>query len=266
MKFAGILFITALIVSAAHSQSTPKVVSGPMPGYTTMNEVGVWLQLDGEANVQLEYWKVDDNDSKQLTPFVHTSQKSAFTASFVLADLEPGQTYRYRVKHNDQEILNGEELVVRTQSLWQYRTDPPSFKLALGSCAYINEEGFDRPGKAYGSGYEIFNRISDQAPDLMLWLGDNIYLREPDWGSRSGYLHRYSHSRAIPELQRLLRTTHHYAIWDDHDFGPNDANGSWPYKMWALESFNLFWMNPPVTPGLQGITTSFRYNDIDMFL
>ena len=46
---------------------------------------------------------------------------------------------------------------------------------AIGSCSYVNEPEFDRPGKPYGSNFEIFNSINNKNPDFMLWLGDNMY-------------------------------------------------------------------------------------------
>jgi alkaline phosphatase D len=65
----------------------------------------------------------------------------------------------------------------------------------------------------------------------------------------------------------LLRSTHHYAIWDDHDFGPNDANGAWIHKDWALESFKEYWMNPSYgIPGKPGITTAFPLADIHFYM
>ena len=35
---------------------------------------------------------------------------------------------------------------VQTQVLWDYRMDPPPFSFVTGSCAYINEAQYDRPG------------------------------------------------------------------------------------------------------------------------
>lgn len=101
----------------------------------------------------------------------------------------------------------------------------------------------------------------------MLWLGDNTYLREPDWNTRTGILYRNTHSRSLPELQPLLASTHHYAIWDDHDFGPNDSDGSFPFKDLTYEAFQLFWPNPSFgVNGQKGITTFFQWADIDFFL
>jgi alkaline phosphatase D len=137
----------------------------------------------------------------------------------------------------------------------------------VGSCTYINEPIYDRPGAGYGSEYEIFQSIDTKQPNLMLWLGDNTYLREPDWYSRTGIFHRYTHSRSIPEMQPLLARTHHYATWDDHDYGPNNADRTWIQKELTTEAFELFWGNlnfgPPEFGGIGGM---FRYNDVDFFL
>ncbi len=101
----------------------------------------------------------------------------------------------------------------------------------------------------------------------MLWLGDNTYLREADWNSRIGFLHRYTHTRSLPEMQPLLASTHHYAIWDDHDYGPNNADSSFWLKDTASEIFQLFWGNPNcdvINKG--GITGTFQWADLQFFL
>jgi alkaline phosphatase D len=137
----------------------------------------------------------------------------------------------------------------------------------VGSCSYVNEPEFDRPGTPYGADYQIFTSIHQKRPDAMLWLGDNTYLREVDWFTRTGFLHRYTHTRSLQELQPLLASTHHYAIWDDHDYGPNDSDGSFVHKDMATEIFKLFWANPSFgLPGQGGITGYFQWADVDFFL
>ena len=43
-------------------------------------------------------------------------------------------------------------------------------------------------------GYEIFKSISEKKPEFMLWLGDNTYLRDPDFipnqVSSTGIIHK----------------------------------------------------------------------------
>jgi alkaline phosphatase D len=159
------------------------------------------------------------------------------------------------------------EQVFETNNNWAYRMPPPEFSFALGSCAYINEETADRAGKPYGGDYQIFQSVAQSKPNFMLWLGDNVYFREPDLSSKSGMQHRYTHSRNIPELKKLLANVPQYAIWDDHDYGPNDSDRSFVNKELSKETFDLFWANPPQNhPQLNGITTQFNKSDCDFFL
>lgn len=265
-NFPALLCLSLLYSTALFAQQA-SILSGPMPGYSTLNEVGIWLQLNEAGTVELEYWDPETPDKTTKSNAFKAVGQQAYTVHIAIPNLAPGKEYQYRIWIDGAAQASEHPLTFHTQTHWQYRTDPPAFKVALGSCTYINEEGYDRPGTPYGKGYHIFEHIADQQPDMMLWLGDNIYLRERDWSSWSGYLHRYTHTRSLPEMQRLLRTTHHYAIWDDHDFGPNNANGSWIHKDWALESFRLFWMNPSFgLPDVKGITTAFQFNDMDFFL
>ncbi|MEM9999119.1 MAG: alkaline phosphatase D family protein, partial [Bacteroidota bacterium] len=159
------------------------------------------------------------------------------------------------------------ETVFQTQTLWQWRTDPPEFTIAFGSCAYVNDPPFDRPGDGYGGDYQIYETIAAQRPDAMLWLGDNVYLREVDWWSAHGIDYRYSHTRALPEMQPLLAATHHYATWDDHEFGPNNSDRSYVLKSATLDAFKRYWANPtyglPETPGVFG---HFEWGDVEFFL
>ncbi len=238
-----------------------------MLGYTDMRETMLWVQTKSQARVQFAYWLKGDPAQKLLTAIATTQAQDGFTAHLVADQVLPGNTYEYELRINDKAVALDYPANFQTLPLWQYRTEPPNFKVALGSCAYVNEERFDRPGNPYGGEYQIFTAIHQQDPDLMIWLGDNTYLREPDWFTRTGFLHRYTHSRSLPELQPLLASTHHYAIWDDHDFGPNDSDGSFIHKDLAKEVFQLFWANPSYgLPGKGGVTSYFQWGDVDFFL
>ncbi|MFB6240798.1 MAG: alkaline phosphatase, partial [Gemmatimonadota bacterium] len=77
----------------------------------------------------------------------------------------------------------------------------------------------------------------------------------------------YTHTRSLPELQPLLGSTHHYATWDDHDYGPNNSDRSWWNRRTTLEAFRLFWGNPAYgVDGNPGITSTFRWADVQVFL
>ena len=241
--------------------------SGPMVGYSTMQEVLLWVQTEETANVHFEYYEINNPKVKFSTDKIETEKKNGYVAKLIADQVIPGKKYKYEVYVNNYKIERNYAMEFQTQELWKWRTDPPDVKFIVGSCSYINEPKFDRPGKPYGSNFEIFNSINKKKPDFMLWLGDNTYLREPDWNSRTGFIKRYSHTRAFPELQPLLASTHHYATWDDHDYGPNNSDGSFWLKETASEIFKLFWGNPNYdVTGKGGITGFFQWSDLDFFL
>jgi alkaline phosphatase D len=241
--------------------------AGPMVGHGTHRTTALWLQTDGPARVRIRYWNAAKPDSVLWTLVRRTEEKQDFAYTFHLTYLEPGQTYRYEVRVNGEVAERPYPLRFETQELWQWRRDPPAFTVAFGSCVYINDPTYDRPGDGYGGGYRIFESIAAMNPDVMLWTGDNVYYREVDWDAPSMMGYRYAHTRATPEMQELLATGHHYATWDDHDYGPNNSNRSYYLKDTALDVFKRYWANPTYgLPSEPGVFTQFTWNDVDFFL
>jgi len=251
----------------APTDPTQLLLTGPMVGYTTMREALLWVQTNGPAQVYFEYQIEDQPETRQRTAVYQTNANEAYTARLLATQVQPGNTYTYKVFLNGQEAKRSYPLTFKTPPLWQYRTDPPEMKIALGSCTFVNEERYDRPGKGYGGEYEIFSSIAEKKPDMMLWLGDNVYLREPDFYSRTGIIHRYTHSRNVDEMQPLLGSAANYAIWDDHDYGPNNSDRTYIMKDETLRAFQLFWGNPSYGVDRQGgITSTYMWGDAQFFL
>jgi len=264
MKF--LIVISAFFILNSLSAQEVSLLNGPMLGYTNHREAAIWLQTHEEAEVELTYHEL--NAKKKYVETISTKDDNANTATIIADSLQPGTTYQYQISINGNQIQqSSDHLTFTTQELWQWKKEPPEWKMALGSCSYINEKKYDRPGKSYGGGYSIFEAIDNKSPEIMLWLGDNIYTREVDFYSLSGYQKRYTNSRKLDEMQSLLKNTNHYAIWDDHDYGPNNSDRSNAYKQQALKAFQQFWANP--TYGFNNINcavTKFKYNDAAFFL
>lgn len=269
---SGLLFV--FVAFSLHSQ----IVSGPMLGTNTMREVHIWVQLDREAEVQLKYASLEEPEDYHYSKPVQTSFDHAFTATLVAHGLQPGTTYGYDILVNEQplelkgksspylidggEITRDTPLVFRTQALWQYRSAPPDFSFLLGSCLYTNDPQYDRPGRPYGQSSDtLFQSLSNTPAEFMLWLGDNIYLRTPDFDSKTGIYHRYTDFKSKDYIQDFWSSMHHYAIWDDHDFGPNNSDKSYLYKDVTRQAFIDFWANPTYGRDEKGIQTAFRWSD-----
>ncbi len=243
--------------------------SGPMLGYVEMSEAMIWLQTKTEAQVIIEYF--EENKTKEIytTQIYNTKKENGFTCHVLLDKIKQGKKYFYTIYIDKKRIELPYETSFHSKKLWQWREDAPDFSVALGSCAYIAEEAVDRPGKPYGSEYFIFESIANKNPDIMLWGGDNVYLREVDWDTKTGIYHRYSHSRSIKEVQPLLAKAQNYAIWDDHDFGPNDADRGFYHKYQTQEAFKNFWANKTYGQNpnqKEGIYSTFYWGDAQFFL
>lgn len=254
-----------LILSFTLSAQVEFLQSGPMVGYSTMKEVLLWVQTNKEATVHFEYWNCDKPSTTFKTGQITTKKESAFIARLLADELEPSNRYEYNLYINDNKVDRPYRLEFESQPIWLWRGDAPNFSFATGSCAYISQEKYDRPGTPYGSEYQIFEDIYEKEPNFMLWLGDNTYLREADWNSKTGIHYRYTHTRSTPEMQAMLGSMHHYAIWDDHDYGPDNSDRSYPMKKVTEETFKLFFANPNFIFD-EGITGSFQWADCEFFL
>jgi alkaline phosphatase D len=258
------------------------IQSGPMLGYASMAEVLVWVQTDSPGEVKIAYWPVENPSDRRWTEPVSTGKKTAFIAKCVADRVSAGKRYGYAVYIDDvlqpvhfrEAYQPGEvPLTFHTPPNWRFRQEghaPFDFTVGFGSCAYINEPegGYDRMnGSPYGADYQVFESVYEVNPDLFIWLGDNVYYREPDWSSRTGMIHRWTHDRSIPELRGMMATIPQYGTWDDHDFGPNDIGREFWNKAMATEIFTLFQGNPTAgLPETPGIFTYFAWGDVHFYL
>mgnify|MGYP000004577569 FL=1 len=264
------IFLSLLISCSffGYSQKT-LLQSGPMVGYCEMTEAVIWAQTTKEASVRVDYYAKDKPAEVFSSKTYKSSENNYFTNHIVLTQLQQGKEYHYDLLINNQKIALPYDTSFSSKKLWQWREKAPDFTIALGSCSYISEEALDRPGKPYGSNYSIFESIAKKNPDIMLWGGDNVYLREADWDSKSGIYHRYTHSRALKEMQPLLASTQNIAIWDDHDFGPDDSDRSFYNKYTTQQAFKDFWANKSYgmdAEQKEGIFSSYNWSDAELFL
>jgi alkaline phosphatase D len=160
--------------------------------------------------------------------------------------------YRYRL------FVAGRE--VPRQAEWAFRTAPDPagnspVRIAFGSCAQytpVNER--------------VWDTIRLRRPDAFLTLGDNVYI---DLAGEVNGLHRYTYycRQSRPEWRRLTAGVPIYAIWDDHDFGPDNSDGTLKGKERALQTFQEHWANPAYgEPDNPGIYSKFTRGGVEFFL
>jgi len=261
-------FLMNFILAAAsvQAQDSDLLEAGPMLGYVEMQEANLWIQTTKPVEFEVKYTIADQDEGEWVSYEGITKKEESNTAHIKLKDLEYGTTYKYDLYLDGTKVVLPYKTEFTTQELWQYRTSPPDVNIAMGSCLFINDKQYDRPGDPYGQGTDILKEIPKKDPDIMLWLGDNVYYREPDFYSVKRMDYRYKDARNTPQMQRLLAEAVNLAIWDDHDYGPNNADRSYRMREEALQIFKRYWANPDYgINGTSGVFTRYKYSDIEFF-
>jgi len=98
----------------------------------------------------------------------------------------------------------------------------PIARIAAGSCARQ-----DKP-------QPLWEAVAAFRPDVLLMLGDNIY---GDTEDMDLLREKYAKLAAQPGFAALRRTVPIVAVWDDHDYGANDAGREYPRKRESQQVF-----------------------------
>ncbi|GHB94106.1 alkaline phosphatase [Cerasicoccus arenae] len=237
-----------------------------MVGAPEMRSVPLWVQTDGPAQVAFAYWPASDASQRKETPPSPALPENGFIVERSTGPLTPGTDYHYEVLIDGRPAKLTSDAKFKTTPFYTDRAPPPDFTVALGGGHRVNDPAYDPLNRTPGDGYGIFLAILAKQPDLMIWAGNNVALREPDWGSREGMIARYSQNRAQPELQPLLAAVPQAAVWSESDFGPANTGKHFRNLEDAQNVFELFWANPPAAPSVDGTATSIRYGDAEFFL
>lgn len=242
----------------------PRIVSGPMLGPVELRDAKVWVEVSAEVKTAaLQYNK--KGDAKTKTVAYKGELGNEFNPiQFTIGGLDFNTTYQYKIWINGKTTANGGEFT--TKDLWQYRKPAPDFSFLTGSCSYFNQPVYDRPGTPYGKDSSIFEHMAKERAAFMLWLGDAWYTREVDYYSEWGLWYRASHDRSLPILQNFWKAMPQFAMWDDHDYGPNDIGSNYILKDASRKVFNSYFCNPSAGENGQGIYTMTSWGDADIFM
>ena len=265
--------LPALGALPAFGASASRLTCAPLAGHFTHETVRLWIQADDSVRAAVVFKPVKSAPgTSESTTTVQLDASRANSAIVEVSKLLADTRYEYTVTVGAGRA--SEKHYFRTALA---PTAPPTdFRVYLGSCAY--SEAMSPAGNPYGDEFQIFDTMAgrinaDALPHFMLWLGDNLYFRprgkflsEADFSSVTRMEARYREVRAKDMFQKLFAATHHYAIWDDHDYGPNDSYKSFVYKDDALRLFKQYWPNPDMgSKELPGTWTSFKHQDAEFF-
>lgn len=102
-------------------------------------------------------------------------------------------------------------------------------RIGFGSCLFQNRW------------HPVLVRATEREPDMFIFLGDNVYV---DSRNEFDFVRAYDQLAGSALFRRLRDTTMVRAIWDDHDYGWNDAGREYELKEVAERVFLDFWDVP----------------------
>ena len=124
-------------------------------------------------------------------------------------------------------------------------------KILFGSCSHQDKA------------MPILAAINQEQADLFVFLGDNIY---GDTENMSQLADKYRRLGDIDGIKTLRKNTETIAIWDDHDYGENDAGAEYPEKEASRKLMLDFWQEPKNSARYTrktGIYTSYMYGEAE---
>lgn len=122
-------------------------------------------------------------------------------------------------------------------------------KILFGSCSHQDKA------------MPILDAINAEQADLFIFLGDNIYGDTKNMEDLAG---KYQRLGNISGIKTLRQNTETIAIWDDHDYGENDAGAEYPQKEASRKLMLDFWHEPKDSLRYSrdsGIYTSYMYGE-----
>lgn len=259
------LLLLVVIFQTASAQTKSPLISGPWTGNVQLRNATIWLEVAPSVKSVMVKYKSAGQPEKSVS-FKGSLGNDFNPVKIELNGLMFNSTYQYSIWLDGKEVRIPFPTRFTTLDLWQWRKPAPDFSFLTGSCAYFNESLFDRPGKPYGGDSSIFETMAKSGADFNIWLGDNWYTREVDYNTVWGLNYRASHDRAIPVLQQFMASMPQYSIWDDHDFGPNDAGKNYLLKDDSRRIFMNYSCNPAYGEDGKGIYSLYSYSDVDFFL
>lgn len=226
--------------------------AGPMVGHVTDTAARLWAKGSNIGELAFKIGLQPDLSDGRLVSGPELVEASSFTGQVEVTGLEPATRYHYT------PVINGVPALPRPFPSFITAPAPGSksrLRFAFGSC--VGRRGL-HSAAAFG---EMAARRNF---DLLLMLGDNHYGDTTDPALLRDY---YFMLRTVDGFASLIRETPTHAIWDDHDYGPNNSDGTTKGKEDSLRVFKEWWANTAYGEADNpGCYHRFSRNGIDFFM
>jgi alkaline phosphatase D len=259
MNLLNILLLALSFGCASHKPTTYSLDANPGTEYTAIVQLAT---SDNQTSMNIIRGRYMDLEYK-----VELSGNSAGTVKLVktvnagknfhrvidkifISDLEPNVIYSLIVKNKKFNEI------VEVRHFSTLNRDKKNVQFVVGSCISDNPR--------YQHVRErIWEQVFSQHPDFILLLGDNVYVDDLDLVERSTVTEndlwqRYFDSIRSTPLFFQKRLVPVLATWDDHDFGANNSDKFFKYKVTSKKVFQAFF-------GGEKIANTFEYHKDNIY-
>ncbi len=181
----------------------------------TEAEVRVRTERDDVMTLRLAV-SLDDGFSDPS--YFPASVRDGSRATFAVDSLRPATRYHYAVE------IDGRLDLVRSGTFTTFPDGPSSFRFTVGSCARVGSNG------------RVYDAILEEQPLFHVIAGDFHYGDIPD-DDRERYDEVIDLTLRRPAQAALYRSTPIAYVWDDHDYGVNDADSFSPSRLAAMRGY-----------------------------
>ncbi|MCF6270813.1 MAG: alkaline phosphatase D family protein [Melioribacteraceae bacterium] len=274
-KTLTILLFLSIFISC-DNKKTNEFLRLPMVGLILNNQVPILVKAVSDGTVRIEYKKLETG-SISSTKWGNLTEENSFSTSLVLKNLDYNSEYKYRVEFDDNNF-----------SKWfSFKTFPEQRK--PGKFSVVFSSGMR---EKYSTPY-VYENIKKMSPTFVALLGDQMYgdydgnLNKLEEYLANDYLRKKKieegevmlkektvldafrgkyHRTFVESFQHMSSEIPIMGIWDDHDFGQDNNDRTYPYKEIARKVFLETYPTYPYELETGGIFYRFLIADVDAFV
>lgn len=251
--FVTMVLCAPLVGAAAFRERGPAYLrAGPMVGHVTSSNAFIWAQASRPGQMSVRVSVNPDLSNARTIRGDQLKLETGVMGSIQIKELKPQQRYFYCV------LLEGKPAMTRPYPFFE----TPALEGAAGRVRFAFTSCVGNWGRDAAAGYADMAARTNM--DLLFMLGDNHYANTNDPIRQREF---YFDQRRQPGWRELTEDVPTYAVWDDHDYGPDNSDGTLPKKEVVLQTFKEHWANPFYgEPGNPGVYCNFTRGEVEFFL
>lgn len=229
---------------------------GPIVGAVTDSFAKVFARTSDAAGVSIRYGVAADLSDAVTTAAQETGAADDFTTQVPLTNLKPSTVYYLDV------LVNGDS--AKSAPFPSFKTFPPQGTAQNFSFVSLTDFKIATAQDFYPA--QTFMHVSADHPDLVLLGGDFDHTGPLTLDQkRDMFKALYSpHNAYVDFVTQILQKFPLAHYWDDHDFGPNNADRTYPDAALSRQVLQEYFPTYPL--GEFGDWQSFSYAQADFFL